>query len=101
MSPKKSRVSKAQRWSRLRRLLLSILTAYSCDYMNYLMLFMRTALIGFLALNCNVTRAGAYEEMLEAIKKDDAPAVSQLLKRGMDVNSADAQGNSWLILAAR
>jgi len=39
--------------------------------------------------------------MLEAVKKDDAPVVSQLLKRGMDANSADAQGNSWLILAAR
>lgn len=45
--------------------------------------------------------AGVYEDMLQAIKIDDAATVSSLLQRGMDVNTVSPQGETLLMLAAR
>lgn len=57
------------------------------------------ALIAFLAAPPAV--AGAYEDMEEAIIRNDSAAAIALLKRGMDVNTVDRQGNSLLIQAIR
>ncbi len=54
-----------------------------------------------LALVWQVALAGVYEDMLDAVKKDDVRAVSQLLKRGVDAATVDQEGNSLLILAIR
>lgn len=45
--------------------------------------------------------AGAYDDMLDAVIKKDASAVSNLLQRGMDVNTTDPLGNSLLMLASQ
>src|SRR5689334_20443815 len=45
--------------------------------------------------------AGVYEDMLHAVNNDDEQTVAQLLKRGVDVNTVDANGDSLLALAAR
>ena len=45
--------------------------------------------------------AGAYEDMLHAVNNDDEAAVTQLLKKGMDVNTVGPHGDSLLMLAAR
>jgi len=45
--------------------------------------------------------AGAYEDMLGAVQARDVEKLSQLLRRGMDVNTTDPAGNSLIMLAAR
>lgn len=54
-----------------------------------------------LALIWQVSHAGVYEDMLDAVKKDDVQAVSQLLKRGVEAGTVDREGNSLLILAIK
>ena len=54
-----------------------------------------------LAVMWQVALAGGYEDMLDAVKKDDVRAVNQLLNRGVDVGTVDREGNSLLILAIR
>jgi ankyrin repeat protein len=45
--------------------------------------------------------AGAYEDMEEALIRDDSAAAIALLKRGMDVNTVDRTGNTLLIQTMR
>ena len=45
--------------------------------------------------------AGVYDDIIAAANMDDTPQVIDLLKRGMDVNTADRSGNSLLMIAAR
>jgi ankyrin repeat protein len=45
--------------------------------------------------------AGAYEDMEEAVIRKDVDSAIGLLKRGMDVNTVDRQGNTLLIQAIR
>ena len=45
--------------------------------------------------------AGVYEDMLHAIRTDDQWTVSDLLKRGMDVDTVSPEGETLLMLAAR
>lgn len=45
--------------------------------------------------------AGSYDDILIAANKDDTVTVVDLLKRGMDVNTADAAGNTLTMIAAR
>lgn len=45
--------------------------------------------------------AGSYGDILNAAEKGESGQVIDLLKRGMDVNTADATGNTLLIIAAR
>lgn len=45
--------------------------------------------------------AGAYEDMEEAIIQGDAPDAIALIKRGMDVNTVDREGNTLLFQAVR
>ena len=42
-----------------------------------------------------------YKNILEAAERGDTPAVINLIKRGMDVNTADQRGNSLSMIAAR
>jgi ankyrin repeat protein len=45
--------------------------------------------------------AGAYEDMEEAMTRDDTDAAIALVGRGMDVNTVDRQGNTLLIQSIR
>lgn len=55
-----------------------------------------------LALGCSaLAHAGSYEDFFEAIAKDDAPAIVQLLRRGFDPNTRDPNGQHGLYLAMR
>ncbi len=49
----------------------------------------------------NVASAGSYEDFLEAVKRDDAVKVQQLLGRGFDPNTAYPQGQTGLLIAIR
>ncbi|MGE4111326.1 MAG: ankyrin repeat domain-containing protein, partial [Burkholderiales bacterium] len=50
---------------------------------------------------CGGAQAGAYEDMLQAIRIDDERTVSDLLRRGMDVDTVSPQGETLLMLAVR
>lgn len=65
------------------------------------MLYVKLIASLVLALVWQVSLAGVYEDMLDAVKKDDFQAVSQLLKRGVDAATVDPEGNSLLVLAIR
>jgi hypothetical protein len=62
---------------------------------------------GFSVLFClasmfsGAAHAGAYEDMIEAIKRDDFSTVTALIGRGVSVDTLDGQGNSLLTIAAR
>ncbi len=56
--------------------------------------------IGLLAL-WGTVHGGAYDEILDAAEKNQSDAVVDLLKRGMDVNTADPAGNTLLMIASR
>ena len=45
--------------------------------------------------------AGAYDDMEEALIRNDAAAAIALIKRGIDVNTVDPLGNTLLIQAVR
>jgi hypothetical protein len=45
--------------------------------------------------------AGVYEDILFAASQSDTTRVVDLLRRGMDVNTTDPQGNTLLMIAAR
>ena len=60
------------------------------------------AVILCLTLVCaGLARAGAYEDMIEAIKRDDNATVTGLIARGVGVDTVDGQGNALLTIAAR
>lgn len=46
-------------------------------------------------------QAGVYEEILQAATTSDTGKVVDLLKRGMDVNTADQDGNTLMMIAVR
>lgn len=46
-------------------------------------------------------QAGAYEDMEEAMIRQDPSAIIDLLKRGVDVNTVDREGNSLLTQAVK
>lgn len=45
--------------------------------------------------------SGSFEDFFRAVERDDANAVSSLLRRGFDPNTRDAKGQSGLFLAVR
>jgi uncharacterized protein len=45
--------------------------------------------------------AGSYDDFFQAVRLDDAGTVRELLKRGFDPNTRDAQNQTGLLLAAR
>ena len=46
-------------------------------------------------------QAAAYDDLLRAAELGDASGVERLVERGMDPNTADAKGNTVLMIAAR
>lgn len=52
-----------------------------------------------LALALSVARAGSYDDWFTAIKRDDAAAVRDLLRRGFDANTIDPSGRQGLFMA--
>lgn len=48
-----------------------------------------------------LAHAGSYEDFFEAIAKDDAPVLVQLLRRGFDPNTRDPNGQHGLYQAIR
>lgn len=46
-------------------------------------------------------QAGVYEDILQAANMGETDKVVDLLRRGMDVNTVDREGNSLLMIAAR
>ena len=59
------------------------------------------SVFALLGLASNVTLAGSYDDALSAATLGDPKALVQLLDRGIDPDTVDAQGNTLLILAAR
>lgn len=55
----------------------------------------------FLLLSPLLAFAGAYEDMEEALIRNDSSAAIELIKRGLDVNTVDRSGNTLLIQAVR
>jgi len=66
--------------------------------MNIFRLFLGMAVICGLSTQA---QAGAYEDMLQAIRLDDEAAITELFRRGMDVDTVNPQGETLLMLAAR
>lgn len=63
---------------------------------------MRSMLIGLvLALLGGTASAGAYEDIISAANNGEASVVIDLLKRGMDVNTADPVGSTLLMISVR
>ncbi len=60
-------------------------------YFIYLIVF-----IGYSA-----THAGSYDDFFRAIKRDDAPVIESLLKRGFDPNTPSLDGEHGLMIALR
>lgn len=65
-------------------------------------LSVRKLLIGCaLCLCTGMVLAGAYDDIIAAANNGEASVVLRLIKRGMDVNTADSTGNTLLMLAVR
>ena len=67
--------------------------------------FMQTVLqyigcIAFITV-CQSVQAAAYDDLLRAAELGDAGGVERLVGRGLDPNTADAKGNTILMIAAR
>ncbi len=63
---------------------------------------MRKLLIGFvLLLFGSPASAGAYEDIITAANNGETPVVIDLLRRGMDVNTADPVGSTLLMISVR
>lgn len=62
----------------------------------------RALIVGFtLATSSATVLAGAYDDLIAAVYRDDTDTVIDLINRGMDVNSVDPAGNTLLHVAAR
>ena len=60
-----------------------------------------TACCAFALLAGGVAHASSYEDSLDAARMGATRQLAQLLERGIDPNTVDAQGNTLLMLAAR
>ena len=57
--------------------------------------------LSFLAVVCTTVHAAAYEDLLRAAELGDVKGLERLLDRGSDPNTADAKGNTLLMIATR
>lgn len=62
-------------------------------------IYLKFSLYLVLALAVSLARAGSYEDWFAAVKRDDAPAVTELLRRGFDANTVDPSGRQGLFVA--
>ena len=67
--------------------------------MKLLMYHFKKIIYLYVLIGLNFSFAGSYEDFFSAIKTDNAPAISQLLNRGFDVNTLDPKGQHGLMLA--
>lgn len=58
-------------------------------------------LIFFLALLTGIAQADTYDDLLKSVGAGDVAGVTELLRRGVDVDTTDPEGNSLLIIATR
>lgn len=63
--------------------------------------FIKIAAAMLLTLAAGFAAAGAYEDALDAVEKDNAKVLTGLLQKGLDPNTSDAEGNTLLMKAAR
>lgn len=63
--------------------------------------YFKTIVYVFVATWISTTNAGAYEDFFQAVNRDDGDTVATLVKRGFDVNSRNADGQTGLHLALR
>jgi ankyrin repeat protein len=61
----------------------------------------QSIVLSVFTITCSSVQAAAYEDLLRAAELGDAKAVEQLVARGLDPNTADAKGNTLLMIAAR
>ena len=52
-----------------------------------------------LALAVSLAHAGSYEDFFQAVKRDDARQINELLRRGFDPNTIDPSGRPGLFIA--
>ena len=64
-------------------------------------IFRLLALAALLSGFAGFANAGVYDDMIVAIRNDDTVKVTALLERGMDVNTADQNGTTLTMYAAR
>ncbi len=64
---------------------------------NYLRYFIYL----FVFIGLSFAKAGSFDEFFMAVKRDDAPAIEVLLRRGFDPNTPNADGQYGLFLALR
>jgi ankyrin repeat protein len=62
-------------------------------------IYLKFALYLILALALSLARAGSYEDWFAAVKRDDAQAAQDLLRRGFDANTLDPSGRQGLFMA--
>jgi ankyrin repeat protein len=63
--------------------------------------YIRFAIYLLVVLASHPSFGGAYDDFFTAVRRDDASAVTELLRRGFDPNSHDPDGQTGLTLAAR
>ena len=63
--------------------------------------YFRKSLYLIVLIGFNASFAGSYEDFFQAVKRDDAQAVRQLLDRGFDANTLDPKGQNGLSTALR
>lgn len=61
----------------------------------------RALLCACALLFCQLAAAGSYDDFFQAVRHDDAAALSALLRRGFDPNTLSPQGQHALYLALR
>jgi ankyrin repeat protein len=64
-------------------------------------IWMKSLVQLILASTVSLSHAGAYEDFFKAVELDDGRTVTQLLRRGFDVNSPSDSGQTALFLALR
>jgi ankyrin repeat protein len=63
--------------------------------------FAQAAVLAFVLLIYTSVQAAAYEDLLRAAELGDAKGVDQMIGKGLDPNTADAKGNTLLMIATR
>ena len=64
-------------------------------------LFIKYILAFFLAGGTVLASAGAYDDMIRAVGMGDQNTVASLLQKGLDVDSVDREGETFLMMAAK
>ncbi len=67
-------------------------------FMQY---FTQVAVLAVVLLACTDVQATAYDDLLRAAELGDATGIEKLIDKGMDPNTADAKGNTLLMIATR